>query len=415
MFYKFSLRPKPGFKHTVLAALAILSFLLIIAVSCSRLKPVMEPYKTTLSFKGKYYQVVFNDFINLFRRKGIKILTDSWRQGIIETDWLYFSKPGSNWRFRYSLALTFVENIRQPNSIQVSAAARYQRGILLRQDPFTPNPIGYDWDDIPPDQYLIGNINDFFISLKNHIDPIQSNIILPDPQRIRRIIYRIKNISIEKIKSFPFDETQRILNLGDEYVDIQTSSQTFTEKDAATIPINDERFSQFLNSTDFCQSDDPMIKGQARKIIGAEKNSWRAVKLIAAWLKQEITPAYNFSFSEAKDVLFSLQGDCTEYTVLAAAFCRAVGVPARAVLGIMYNGGIFNYHMWLEVYVGKWVSVDPQFFNKDETTGEYYTDATHLQFLRIDLGDDTLKAMNQFLTDIIGKIKLEILDYSEKI
>ena len=415
MHSKFFPRPKPelkyaGTKYTGLI-LALISTLLIISASCATLKPTPQPYKTSLSFKGQYYQVVYNDFLNLFRRKGIKIISESWEQGLIETDWLYFSRPGSNWRFRYSLVLSFAKDNEQPNSIQISATARYQRGILLRQDPFTPNPIGYDWDDLAPDQFLIGNINDFFISLKNHIDPIQSNIILPYPQGIRRVIYRIKGISIEKVKSFPFDETQRIFNLGDEYVDIQTSSQIFSENDAVIFPIADERFSQFLSSTGFCQSDDLMIKEKARKIIGTEKNSWRAVKMIVTWLKKEITPAYNFSFSEAKDVLLSLQGDCTEYTVLAAAFCRAVGIPARAVVGIMYDGGIFNYHMWLEAYVGQWVSIDPQFYEIDEDSGEYYTDATHLKFLQINLGDDTLKVMNQFMGSIMDNLELEILDY----
>ena len=412
MNWKFSPWFKQKVEHRIFA---LISCLLLLSASCATLKPVHKPYTASLSFEGQYYQVIFNDFVKLFERKGIKLITESWEQGLIETDWLHFSKPSTSWKFRYNLLFTFPKDIQQPNSIQVSAAAHYQGGIPLRQDPFRPGSIGYDWGDIPPDQYLIVNLNDFFMSLKNNIDPIPSNIILPAPRSIHKVNYRIKGISPELFRNFPSYETQKIINLEDEYADIQTSSQIFAEKDAAALPVIDKRFSPFLNPSVFCESDDPMIKKTAQDIIGDEKNSWKAVKKISLWLKQELTPAYNFSFATAKDTLTVLYGDCSEYTVLGAAFCRAVGVPARAVLGIMYNGGIFNYHMWLEVYVGKWVSVDPQFFNKDETTGEYYTDATHLQFLRIDLGDDTLKAMNQFLTDIIGKIKLEILDYSEKI
>lgn len=408
---KFSPRLNQKNKHKIVT---LISSILILSASCATLKPTHKPYTTSLTFEGQYYQVIFDDFLNLFRRKGIKLLTESLEQGLIETDWLYFSKPATTWRFRYNLVLSLVKDIQQPNLIRVSATAQYQGGIPLRQDPFRPGSIGYDWGDIPPDKYLIVNLNDFFMSLKNNIDPIRSNIILPDPWSIRKVMYRFKGISPESIKSFPYDETQKIINLEDEYADIQTSSQIFAEKDAVLIPVADERFSQFLSPSSFCQYEDPMIKKTAQEIIGDEKNSWKAVKKIAAWLKQEITPAYNFSFATAKDALTLLYGDCSEYTVLGAAFCRAVGIPARAVLGIMYNGGIFNYHMWLEVYVGKWVSVDPQFFKKDEATGEYYTDATHFKLLLTDMGDDTLKVMNQFMAYITGKLKLEILDYSEE-
>ena len=412
MNWRFSPKFKQKIEHKIFA---LIPCLLFFSASCATLKPTHKPYTTSLSIEGQYYKAVFNDFLNLFKRKGIKLITESLEKGQIETDWLYFSKPGTSWRFRYNLVLSFAEDKEQPNTVQVSAAAQYQGGIPIRQDPFRPGSMGYDWGDIPPDQYLIVNLNDFFMSLKNNIDPIRSNIILPDPQKIRRVIYRLKGISPESIESFPFDGTQRIINFEDEYTDIQTSSEIFHEKNAVTIPVSDKKYRQFLRPSVFCQYEDPMVKRTAQEIIGDEKNSWKAVKKIAAWLKKEITPAYNFSFATAKDALTVFHGDCSEYTVLGAAFCRAVGIPARAVLGIMYNGGIFNYHLWLEVYVGKWMSVDPQFFEKDEATGEYYTDATHLKFFWIDLGDNTVKVMNQFMSNIMGKLKIEILDYSEAI
>jgi transglutaminase-like putative cysteine protease len=50
---------------------------------------------------------------------------------------------------------------------------------------------------------------------------------------------------------------------------------------------------------------------------------------------------------------------------LATAMCRAVGIPARIVCGVVYADSflskqdIFGGHMWTEVYIGDtWVGLD---------------------------------------------------------
>jgi len=54
--------------------------------------------------------------------------------------------------------------------------------------------------------------------------------------------------------------------------------------------------------------------------------------------------------------------------VLAAAMCRAVGIPAQVVTGLAYvdqwrtveNG--FGGHAWVQVYIGdKWIGLDAAF------------------------------------------------------
>ena len=57
----------------------------------------------------------------------------------------------------------------------------------------------------------------------------------------------------------------------------------------------------------------------------------------------------------------NLTGDCTEHGVLTAAMCRAAGVPARVVVGLVYAEtlGGFGFHLWNEVHVNhRWVAVD---------------------------------------------------------
>lgn len=241
---------------------------------------------------------------------------------------------------------------------------------------------------------------------------IKANIVFENPRRVQRVKYRLSGIPSERIKNLPFDgRSQMILDLGKDYAVIQTSSQIFKEEEAVMLPVTEERFQDYLKPTSFCQSDDPEIQKTAEDIIKGEKNSWKAAKKIAEWVRQEMTPNYDVGFADAREILRNREGDCSEHTVISVALCRAAGIPARAAVGIMSAQGIFAYHMWPEVYVGRWISLDSKWLAVDEDTGEYYTDATHIKFGESLLDENIFKEMAQAVSDVIGKLQLEILDY----
>jgi hypothetical protein len=60
----------------------------------------------------------------------------------------------------------------------------------------------------------------------------------------------------------------------------------------------------------------------------------------------------------ASQTLRDGRGDCTEHAVLLAASCRARGIPARLVAGIVPGGRQMSFHLWTEVYVGQWIPLD---------------------------------------------------------
>lgn len=241
---------------------------------------------------------------------------------------------------------------------------------------------------------------------------IKSNVIFEDPQRVKGITLRLSGILPEIIKNFPYDDgSQKILEFKEDHALIQTSSQIFSDKEAIPFPVEEEKFRIFLKPSSFCQSDDPEVKEMARRIVAEERNSWRAAKKIAEWVNKEITPNYDVGFASAKEILKNREGDCSEHTVLFVALCRAVGIPARAAVGIMYAHGIFAYHMWPEVYVGRWIGLDAKWLAVDKSSGEYYTDATHIKFGRSLLDENIFKEMAQAVSEVIGRLKLEIIDY----
>jgi hypothetical protein len=241
---------------------------------------------------------------------------------------------------------------------------------------------------------------------------IESNVEFTSPQEIQEVTYKISGIPVAKIKELPFDgKSQTLLDIEEDHAVIQTRSLVFKEDRAIPFPVEGEEFAEYLASTPFCQSDDIEIEKVAKDVVGDERNSWIASKRIAEWVSQKVEPNYDVGFASAKEILENRQGDCSEFTVLMVALCRSVGIPARAAVGVMYGQGIFAYHMWPEVYVGDWVGLDAKWLAVDKQSGEYYTDATHIKLGDSALDEGIFQEMGQAMSEVIGKLKLEVLEY----
>jgi hypothetical protein len=243
---------------------------------------------------------------------------------------------------------------------------------------------------------------------------IASNVRMERPQRVRRMRLKLSGLDVGKLEALPWGGSQTLLESGDDHVVVETRSRLFREAESLTLPVPDGEWRDSLASTVFCQADDKDIRAAARGIVGEERNAWRAAKTIAEWVDREVTANYDVGFASAREILDNREGDCSEHTVLFVALCRASGIPARAVVGIMYGGGIFAYHMWPEVFVGDWVALDPKWLARDAETGEYYTDATHIVFGRSNLDENMFQEMVASISEIMGSLELEVLEYSEE-
>ena len=243
---------------------------------------------------------------------------------------------------------------------------------------------------------------------------IKSNVEFAHAQKVQKVTFKVSGIPLEKIKDLPFDGVSQILlEIKEDHALIQTRSLVYTGKKAIPFPIERKEFAKYLASTTFCQSDDIEVEKVAKDIVGDERNSWVASKKIAEWVSHEMEPNYDVGFASAKEILENREGDCSEHTVLMVALCRSVGIPARAAVGVMYGQGIFAYHMWSEVYVGEWVGLDVKWLAVDKQSGEYYTDATHIKLGDSALDERIFQEMGQAMSEVIGKLKLEVLEYSE--
>lgn len=160
---------------------------------------------------------------------------------------------------------------------------------------------------------------------------------------------------------------------------------------------------KFTSPEVFIQSDDPRIIRQARKVAGnVEDDSLRVIALID-WVYANVEKDLSVSLPSAVDVLRVRRGDCNEHTFLFTAMARAVAIPAKICLGIVYNDGLFYYHAWAAVYIGgRWMPVDPTF-------GQYVADATHIKLL--DGGVESQAGLMR----VVGNLHARIIDYSTSV
>ena len=172
--------------------------------------------------------------------------------------------------------------------------------------------------------------------------------------------------------------------------------------DCLVLPIQNSEVG-FLASSAYIQANHPDIQAKADEILENEVNSWRAAEKLCRWVYASINDKkMSGGFASSLTVLQSLSGDCTEHTVLFIALARAAGIPARICSGIVFAKDAFYYHFWPEVYVGKWVQMDP-------TLDQVIADANHIQ-----LGGGTLESDNlmEFAEGVFHTLnQLEIIVY----
>ncbi len=156
--------------------------------------------------------------------------------------------------------------------------------------------------------------------------------------------------------------------------------EKYTGKDAPSFPVdysNDISLRKYLEPASNIESDDPVLITKAKDITADAADSWEAAQMLSKWVAEEIHYAIPGGGS-AKGAFEMKAGECGAHSMLLAAFCRAVGIPARVVYGGMYvpnMGGAFGQHGWNEIYMGDagWIPVDATAFEID------FVDAGHIR------------------------------------
>ncbi len=176
---------------------------------------------------------------------------------------------------------------------------------------------------------------------------------------------------------------------------------------------SDQTILEATKPTRFLQSDQKEIIELARRAVGRTKDAGEAVKKIEAFVGNYIeNKSLSVGYASAAEVAASRQGDCSEFAVLTAAMCRAVGIPAQVVVGVAYVDDFaglqgFGGHAWTQAYVGgKWVGLDAAF----KGTGRGGYDAGHIALASG--GGEPADFLN--MASILGQFKIEKVTISRR-
>ena len=167
---------------------------------------------------------------------------------------------------------------------------------------------------------------------------------------------------------------------------------------------DNEELTQFLKSTVYIQAEHPTIRAKAVEVIDGEIDAWKSAQKLCRWAHESIYDKnLKVGFGSALQTLESLEGDCTEHTVLMIAMARSVGIPARVCAGLVFQSDAFYYHFWPEVYVGKWVAMEP-------TLGQIQADANHIQLAGSELESDSMLEFGEGVMRTLNQLEIEVLE-----
>jgi hypothetical protein len=218
---------------------------------------------------------------------------------------------------------------------------------------------------------------------------------IDEPRDVRRLRVRLDGVDLS---SADLDGVSQTATRSSTTATVEiVDARTLTPRDA------DPTAGAYLSAEPLIESDDPVIAAAAWQAVGDVSERRAQAERLTRFVNGLLEKKPTVSIPSAREVLRTRVGDCNEHTALFVAMARAIGIPARVAVGLVFVRGAFYYHAWPEVYVeeiggrGLWLPVDP-------TLNQFPADATHLRLARGGLEKQTV------ILPLIGKLKMKVLD-----
>ncbi|MEZ6100068.1 MAG: transglutaminase-like domain-containing protein [Pirellulaceae bacterium] len=171
---------------------------------------------------------------------------------------------------------------------------------------------------------------------------------------------------------------------------------------------SDRPIEQDIAANRWIQSSDPSIRQFAGTATGGATEPNSMLQAMRRHVFHSLRKVdFSQTFASAVEVVRSREGDCSEHAVLLAAICRAQGLPARVVVGMIYDDLIrgFVYHTWNEVWVGgRWVPVDATERNDPPSVG-------HLKITHSNLHGGWDTSLVAPVMRVVGRTTIELVAY----
>ncbi len=239
------------------------------------------------------------------------------------------------------------------------------------------------------------------------VDLLQSSAVVPafavrnpplpplvEPRDVRRIKLKIEGVDEDALSVTDLQGVGQAAEGG--VVELRDGQQIVAGP-------RDPDLARYLAPELFLESDAPEIRDEAAKAVRDNSGTRARAEALVRYVNAIIQKKPTIGLPSARDVLRTKIGDCNEHTALFVAMARAVGIPARIAIGLVFAHGAFYYHAWSEIYIdespsrGFWLPVDPTF-------NQFPADATHLRLARGGLDKQAA------IVPLIGRLKLTVLD-----
>ena len=225
---------------------------------------------------------------------------------------------------------------------------------------------------------------------------------IPGAHDTERVVYEITLTDGDPTSVLPESETQKVEKL-DEHRARLTVQRAAAPQEFPAADVDAE----YLQPSQFLQSDDSRVIEHAKQAVQSETNPWKQAVQMEKYVHEHLRKK-NFStaLASAGEVAKNMEGDCTEHAVLLAAMLRAMKVPARVAVGLVYipSRASFGGHMWTEVYLdGRWIPLDA-------TLGKGGIGAGHIKLADSSLSENAPAPLAIFLPILqaVGKLSIDV-------
>jgi transglutaminase-like putative cysteine protease len=156
-----------------------------------------------------------------------------------------------------------------------------------------------------------------------------------------------------------------VVSRGEMHIEVTMVVQTYDDIavnfGAFATPVDQLPFDalQFLLQSRYCPSD--KMEDRARQIIGNATSGYAQVEAIRAWIHANLQYRYGVSngTTDAIDTLNDGAGVCRDFSHVGIGLCRSLRIPARLVVGYLYQLDPMDMHAWFEAFVGgRWYTFD---------------------------------------------------------
>jgi len=276
------------------------------------------------------------------------------------------------------VALTEVTNTASLAQLGSFTSTEYYDDNLMLQKSVTPL-MGMTIEQVACTKEFAMGENDVLEVVEKMF--LASPVPLNNVGSAKSITYQLSRTEETAELQIPSNDNQKVQQLSNGQVIVEVQPATAPAGVSFPYKGNDTAILEAIEPTRFLQSNDPQIIKLARRAIGNTKDAAEAAKKIESFVAGYIENiSLSVGYASAVEVAGSRQGDCTEFAVLTAAMCRAVGIPAQVVAGIAYVDDFagmrgFGGHAWAQAYIGgKWIGLDAAF----KGTGRGGYDAGHI-------------------------------------